>query len=124
MSISIRTRRDVVVVDPDRFLAAARSAHHDMNPGLTDAEVAEAIADVTDAVYALLEHGDLTAGPPLQQPSRRLPGVRVPDRHDGLSPAGWMSEVVLDEQPLQDYGCFLPEDLFARQPDRGNVERG
>lgn len=122
MSISIRTRRDVVVVDPDRFLAAARSAHHDMNPGLTDAEVAEAIADVTDAVYALLEHGDLTAGPPPQPPSRRSPGV--PDRPDGLSSAGWMSEVVLGEQPLQDYGCFLPEDLFARQPDRGTSERG
>jgi hypothetical protein len=55
MTISIRTRRDVVVVDPDRFLAAARQALRDRNPGLTDAEAAEAVVDVHDAVHALLD---------------------------------------------------------------------
>ena len=38
MTISIRTRRDVVVVDPDQFLAAARQALPDRDPGLTDAD--------------------------------------------------------------------------------------
>jgi hypothetical protein len=43
-----------------------------------------------------------------------LPGVRVDDRSDGLSPAGWLQQVVLTEpRPLQDYGCFLPADPFA-----------
>ncbi|ROP41134.1 hypothetical protein [Saccharothrix texasensis] len=118
MTISLRTGRDVVIVDPDRFLAAARAAHHDLHPDLTEAEVAEAIADVTDAAYALIDrHGDLAADhePPDRPP---LPGVRVTDRPDGLSPAGSMSELVLDEpHPLQDYGCFLPDDVFARRPD-------
>lgn len=42
------------------------------------------------------------------------PGVRVTDRPDGLSPAGWLQQIVLDEpQPLQDYGCFLPDDPFG-----------
>jgi hypothetical protein len=35
MTISIRTRRDVVVVDPDRFLAAARQALRGRNPAVT-----------------------------------------------------------------------------------------
>ncbi|MFD0204645.1 MULTISPECIES: hypothetical protein [Saccharothrix] len=118
MTISLRTRRDVVVVDPDRFLAAARAAYRELNPGLTDAEVAEAVADVTDAAYALIErHGDLV--PDLEPIDHRpLPGVRVPDRPDGLSPAGWVRELVVDEpKPLQDYGCTLPEDLFTLPTD-------
>ncbi|MEV1120064.1 hypothetical protein AB0I91_33870 [Actinosynnema sp. NPDC049800] len=115
MTISVRTRRDVVVVDPERFLAAARAAYRELNPGLTDAEVAEAVADVTDAAYALIDRdGDLVPDP-AHAGRPPLPGVRVPDRPDGLSPAGRVQELVLDEpQPLQDYGCFLPEDVFAR----------
>lgn len=35
MTISLRTRRDVVVVDPDRFMAAARAAYRELN-GLPD----------------------------------------------------------------------------------------
>ncbi|GIF74551.1 hypothetical protein [Asanoa siamensis] len=106
MTISIRSRRDVVVVDPDRFLAAARQAAPD-------------VSDVYDAVHALLDRdGDLAAdvrdsevigvgGP--------LPGIRVTDRPDGLSPAGRLRQVVVDDdaRPLQDYGCFLPDDPFA-----------
>lgn len=62
MVISIRTRRDVVVVDPHRFMAAARQALCDRNPGLTDAEAAEAVTDVNDAVHALLDRdGTLAA---------------------------------------------------------------
>lgn len=118
MTISVRTRRDVVVVDPDRFLAAARSAYRELNPDLTDAEVAEAVADVTDAAFALIDrHGDLVTDPD-RAGDPPLPGTRLPDRPDGLSPAGRIREVVLDEPPLQDYGCFLPDDVFTRPPDR------
>ncbi|MCP3785353.1 hypothetical protein NLX85_18490 [Micromonospora sp. A3M-1-15] len=118
MTISIRTRRDVVVVDPDRFLAAARQALRDCNPGLTDAEVAEAVADVYDAVRALLDRDGALAADAVDTESvgigGPLPGVRVSDRPDGLSAAGWLQQVVLDDpQPLQDYGCFLPADPFA-----------
>lgn len=45
--------------------------------------------------------------------------TRLPDRPDGLSPAGRLYELVLtDPQPLPDYGCFLPADPFARPHDR------
>ncbi|TQJ23708.1 hypothetical protein FBZ33_4019 [Micromonospora sp. A202] len=127
MVISIRTRRDVVVVDPDRFMAAARQALCDRNPGLTDAEAAEAVTDVYDAVHTLLDRdgtlaADAVDGEMVGVGGRR-PGARVSGRPDGLSPAGWLQEVVLDDtQPLQDYGCFLPEDPFAVSRARGGVE--
>ena len=129
MTISLRLRRDLVVVDLGRFLAAARSAYHDLNPDLHEAEVAEAIGDVHDAVRALLDHGDGRAliWPGTREPeggrSAPLSGERVLDRPDGLSPAGLLLEVVLDERkPLQDYGCFLPEDPFARRSDQALEE--
>ncbi|MEH1169447.1 hypothetical protein V6V47_29115 [Micromonospora sp. CPCC 205539] len=127
MVISIRTRRDVVVMDPDRFMAAARQALRDRHPGLTDAEVAEAVSDVYDAVHALLDRdGTLAADAvdgELVGVGGRRPGVRVSGRPDGLSPAGWLQEVVLeDAQPLQDYGCFPPEDPFAVSRARDGAE--
>ncbi|MFG3604826.1 hypothetical protein [Micromonospora chersina] len=124
MTISIRTRRDVVVVDPDRFLTAARQALRDRNPGLTDADAAEAVADVHDAVHALLDRDGALAADAVDGEAvgigGLLPGTRVSDRLDGLWPAGWLQQVVLDDpQPLQDYGCFLPADPFAVPHTRG-----
>lgn len=118
MTISIRTRRDVVVVDPDRFMAAARQALRHRSPGMTDAEAAEAVADVYDAVHAILDRDGALAADAANDGvvgiGGPLPGVRVRDRTDGLSPAGRLQQVVIDDgQPLQDYGCFLPSDPFA-----------
>ncbi len=118
MTISIRTRRDVVVVDPGRFMTTARQALREQNPAMTDAEATEAVTDVYDAMRALLDRdGHLAAdaidGEPIGV-GGRLPGVRISDRPDDLSPAGWLQQVVFDEpQPLQDHGCFLPDDPFA-----------
>ena len=122
MTISVRTRRDVVIVDPDKFLTAARRALCDLDPDLTEAQAADALTDVTDAVHALLDRdgqlamdhtGAATRDPEVGR-GAPLPGIRFSDRPDGLSPAGWMQQIVLDDpQPLQDYGCFLPEDPFA-----------
>ena len=76
MTISVLTRRDVVVVDPERFVAAARQALRDLDPELTE------------------------AGPPRRSATCTTPGL--------------IQQIVLDEpMPLQDYGCFLPEDLFT-----------
>ncbi|MEV4656487.1 hypothetical protein [Micromonospora sp. NPDC049301] len=124
MTISIRTRRVVVVVDPDRFMAAARQALCDRSPGLTDAEAAEAVSDVYGAVHALLDRDGTLAADAVDGEvigvGGPLPGVRVSGRPDGLSPAGWLQQVVLDDaQPLQDYGCFPPEDPFAVPRTRG-----
>ena len=55
MTISVRSRRDVVVVDPERFLAAARRALQDLDPSLTEAQAAQAITGISDAVFALLD---------------------------------------------------------------------
>jgi hypothetical protein len=108
MTISIRTRRDVIVVDPERFLAAARAA------------AGGAVTDVHDAVHALLDRdGDLVPGIDAAGPGRGAgaPGAVIEDRADGISPAGRVQQIVLDEPtPLQDYGCFLPADPFALPP--------
>jgi hypothetical protein len=108
MTISIRTRQDI------------------------EEAAAEAVVSVYDAVHALLDrygelasdHPDVAAG---ATPIRHMhggvglmPGERVGNRPDGLSPAGSVTQIVLGEpRPLQDYGCFLPGDLdlFADPAD-------
>jgi hypothetical protein len=132
MTISLRVRRDLVIVDPDRFVAAARDAYCALYPGTSQASATEAIVDVYDAVHALLDRDDMVraeTGDPATQiwpisdqmevgRGGLRPGSRITDRSDGLSPAGWISHIVLNEsQPLQDYGCFLPRDPFALPPD-------
>lgn len=117
MTISLRTRQDVVVVDPERFVAAARAAYREAFPEITEERAAEDIRDVHEAAWALFDRfGRLTA----EAPARSVvPGRRVLDRPDGLSPAGERQQIVLnDPQPLQDYGCFMPEDYdpFAVPP--------
>jgi hypothetical protein len=121
MTISVRSRRDVVIVEPERFLAAARQALRELDADLTEERAAAAIIDVHDAVHALLDRdgqlaNDVIGGSMNPEAGRGapLPGVRVVDRPDGLSPAGWLQQIVVDEpMPLQDYGCFPPEDPFA-----------
>ncbi|HEX6683162.1 MAG TPA: hypothetical protein VF062_10220 [Candidatus Limnocylindrales bacterium] len=120
MTISVRTRRDVVIVDPERFLAAARQAVRDLDPTLSEEQAAGSIHDLLDAVHALLDRDGQLANDQLLNQIIEFgrgglgPGKRVLDRPDGLSPAGWIQEIVPDEpQPLQDYGCFLPENPFS-----------
>ncbi len=117
MTISVRTRRDVVVVDPARFLAAARAAFRELHPDVSDEEAAEIVADVYDAVGVLLDlDGKLAADAPEMPIGCRgtPPGQRVLDRPDGLSLAGELQQIVLDDpMPLQDYGVLVPEDPFA-----------
>ncbi|MFE6865033.1 hypothetical protein ACFVFS_00585 [Kitasatospora sp. NPDC057692] len=117
MTISVRTRRDVVVVDPERFIAAARAACREDSPEISEERAAELIGDVYDAVWALIDRfGRLAADGP---DSGGLPGQRIAGRPDGLSPAGEFQCIVLnDPVPLQDYGCFMPEeyDPFAVPP--------
>lgn len=88
MTISLRIRRDLVIVDPGRFFAAARDAYRAAHPGATDAEVAEQVADVSDAIHALIDRQPATISlwPDPERPEAGrgapLPGAR--DRS-----AGW-----------------------------------
>ncbi|MFI6500364.1 hypothetical protein [Nonomuraea typhae] len=115
MVISVRTRRDVVVMDPEKFLAAARTAYKELYAG----EEAD-VVDVVEAVNVLLDRygrladdvGEMPLGP-----GGSRPGERVQGRADGVSPAGQVSQIVIGEtHPLQDYGCFAPEDPFKLPP--------
>ncbi|MEU3404984.1 hypothetical protein ABZ766_13700 [Streptomyces sp. NPDC006670] len=117
MTISVRMRQDVVIVDPERFLASAREAYRELSPGVTEETACESVNDVYEAVFVLLERfGRLAAD--ASNALTGLPGQRTLDRSDGLSPAGERSQVVLnDPMPLQDYGCFGPEDPFALPRD-------
>jgi hypothetical protein len=100
MVISVRTRQDVVVTDPERFLNAARRAYRAENPDASVEQAVTAVADVYDAVHSLIErYGSLASDHPevsrgATAPERAhggvglLPGDRINDRPDGLSPAG------------------------------------
>jgi hypothetical protein len=129
MTISVRTRHDVVIVDPGKFLAAARQALRDLDPNLTEAQAEDLLVDITDAVSALLTRDGQLVADQMHVGHQDLvvnadaprPGTIVADRPDGLSPAGWLRQIVLNEpQPLQDYGCFLPDDPFALPPAIGS----
>src|SRR5262245_51263015 len=100
MVISVVTREDVVVMDPDRFLAAARRAYRADYPELTKEEAATFVVNVFDAVHALLDrygslasdHPEVAAGGSTRRRMSGgfgyLPGDRVVGRADGLSPSG------------------------------------
>jgi hypothetical protein len=126
MTISIRTRRDVVIMDPERFMASARAAYRDLYPEAGEDDAAEYVRDVYDAVDILLERfGRLAPDTPGFSSATTcgpVPGHRALDRPDGLSPAGEIQQIVLeDPKPLQDYGpLFLPEDPFALPPGAVN----
>ncbi|MBA8950882.1 hypothetical protein ACFQU9_02720 [Actinomadura namibiensis] len=122
MTISVRTRHDVVVTDPERFLAAARRAYRQAHPEVSASEAEQAVTDVYDAVHAFLDR-DGRLGPPRPFPSagRGAPPRRTrPKQPYGISPAGEITKIVLsDPKPLQDRGCLLPEDPSALPPTPG-----
>jgi hypothetical protein len=125
LTISVRSRTDVVIMDPERFLAAARAAYHELYPGAGEPE----ITDVVEAVHIMLDrYGSLGSDDPavaaggstrsvMHGGFGHLPGDRVHGRADGLSPAGEIAQIVIGEPPLQDYGCFGPADKFALPPE-------
>jgi hypothetical protein len=91
MTISIRSRRDVVIVDPERFLAAARQALHELDPDLNAEETAAAITDVYDAVHALLDT-EVASSRPMSstlRPSKSATGRRGPEYASLTGPMGY-----------------------------------
>lgn len=114
MIISVRMRRDVKIVDPQRFLAAARQAYRDLNPEADEDEAADVVTDVRDAVFALLDRfGQLAPD------SLAVSGSQWDlDRADGMAPEGFHTTVVFDDpMTLREHGNFLPADPFALPAD-------
>ncbi|MGW0518457.1 hypothetical protein [Crossiella sp. NPDC003009] len=91
MTISVRSRRDVVIVDPERFLAAARQGCRDLYPEATEAEADAQVAGVRDAVFLLLDRDGQLA------PWDRSAGPEHGPRPDGLAAAGFNQAIVLNE---------------------------
>jgi hypothetical protein len=55
MQVAVRLRRDFVVTDADRFLAAGRRAYVRLNPGADEHDAAEAVTCAADVIFTLLE---------------------------------------------------------------------
>ncbi|MEY9874249.1 hypothetical protein ABH931_003743 [Streptacidiphilus sp. MAP12-33] len=121
MTISVRTREEVVVVDPDRVIAAARAALVEDDPEMTEEQAARHVVDVYDAVDALVEHHGGRLAPEtmsLAQTHGRRSGRANPD---GLDPVGYIRHYAVDDPvPLRHLAsCFrVPDhDPFATPPD-------
>jgi hypothetical protein len=54
MRVAVRLRRDFVIADAGRLLAAGRRAYVRLNPGASEQDAAEAVTCAADVVFALL----------------------------------------------------------------------
>ena len=106
MRIAVRIRRDFVVTDAERFLAAARRAYAQANPPATDADAAAMVTGAADAVFAFLERAGMI-GAELDQ---RL-ALAEPD---GLALGGHRAQVTFDEPwPLPAGPDCVERDVFS-----------
>ncbi|WP_155388316.1 hypothetical protein [Catellatospora paridis] len=107
MNISVRLRRDFVVTDAARLLAAARRVYLELNPTATTEDAEAAVVDAADAVFTILE-GDGLIGDALD--------AKLAAREaDGLGLAGWRAQLIANEpDPLRPGGdCLRGDDVFA-----------
>jgi hypothetical protein len=113
MNLSVRLRRDFVVADAGRLLAAARRAYQELNSGTSAEEAREMVSCAADALFVLLEHagllGDAVDG--------RLAGYTA----EGLAVGGWRAQVVINEpDPLSTRprgDCLRGDDVFTLAPE-------
>jgi hypothetical protein len=111
MRIAVRFRRDFVVTDADRFLAAARRAFVELNPGATDDDAAAVVKCAADAVFTVLERDGLLGHAVDEKLAARA--------SDGLDRHGSIEQVTFnDPQQLPVGGCFfgVHDDVFALPP--------
>jgi hypothetical protein len=111
MRIAVRFRRDFVVTDAERLLAAARGAFIELNPGATDDDAVAAVTCAADAVYTVLERDGLFGDGADDALTLRA--------SDGLVCGGSIAQVTFDDpQPLPVGGCFfgVQGDVFALPP--------
>ena len=113
MRLSLRLRRDFVITDPDRLLAAARDVYRELTPG---ADVGQAQATVTgaaDALFVILEHAGLLGEVVDERLASHAP--------NGLALGGSRAQIVINEPaplaPGPRTDCLREKDVFALPPD-------
>ena len=104
MRISLRMRRDFVVTDAARFLAAGRRAFMDLHPDVTEETAAEHVWCAADAVYAVLERD----------------GFMSEQDADGLAGRGGRQQLTFNDPAPLSYppNCFEGDlDVFKPSSD-------
>jgi hypothetical protein len=106
MRIAVRIRRDFVVTDVERFLAAARRAYVQVTPSATDADAAAMVTGAADAVFAFLEQAGMIGAD--------LDARLASAESDGLALGGQRAQVTLDDPwPLPVGPDCVERDVFA-----------
>lgn len=108
MRIAVRLRRDFVVTDAERLLAAARRAYVRLAPGATEQDAAQEVTSAADAVFTLLEQAGLVGG--------AADAALAACEDEGLAVGGWRAQVTFgDPHPLPPGpDCLIGDrDVFA-----------
>jgi hypothetical protein len=106
MRVAFRLRRDFIVTDPVRLLAAARRAYLRLTPGATGQDAEAAVTCAADAFFVLLEQAGLVG-------SAADAALAAYESH-GLQLGGWRSQVTVDDPwPLPAGRDCVERDVFA-----------
>jgi hypothetical protein len=107
MHIAIRIRRDFIITDAQRFLAAARAAYLELNPGASGTEAEDIVSSASDAIFTILEQAGILGARADTTLARRAV--------DGIAPQGQRAQVTINEDRRLPFGpdCFAPADVFA-----------
>ncbi|MCW2929169.1 MAG: hypothetical protein JWM19_131 [Actinomycetia bacterium] len=109
MRVALRLRRDFVVADAGRLLAAGRRAYVRLNPGASEQDAAEAVTCAADVVFTLLEDAGLIG----DAADAALAGYES----DGLALGGHRALVTFnDPWPLPVGPDCAERDVFALPP--------
>jgi hypothetical protein len=106
--LSVGTRAVVAFgLAPRRFLAAARVAYLELNPGADDAEAEDIVTSAADAIFTILEHAGIL-GP-------RADTALAGRASDGVPLQGQRAQATINEDhrltPAPD--CLATADVFA-----------
>jgi hypothetical protein len=109
MRVAVRMRRDFVVTDAGRLLAAGRRAYARLNPEASEQDAVEAVTGAADVVFTLLEAAGLAGS----AADAAVAGYEP----DGLTLGGQRTQVTFDDPwPLPVGPDCTVRDVFALPP--------
>jgi hypothetical protein len=113
MRVAVRLRRDFVIADAGRLMAAGRRAYVRLNPGASEQDAAEAVTCAADVVFALLEEAGLIGS--------AVDAALAGCESDGLALGGHRVQVTFnDPWPLLVRPDCAERDVFALPPVNGS----